>query len=348
MWPSQIKSQKLCRYRGMSKMILENMYTEWLRNHCEDSLDHIRLNVNEKNADNLLEKVVKNNGIAFVIYGEGENHPRDELNHVALLISRVKHGVEYVDCMANPFNQSQINFEEKCIKMCGRYGKPFVGSKKLFSYSESEEKYEFFPPQTAEQQFVGLYLEHPKHFFEEIEEFMEEYEKELIDQGMQKEAALDKAATEKQRMKKFAERYSYHGGGDCIFWAFHLATQLSKMGISAHKWFKRQTWFEEQDIMKAGAEILQYVTNQIFASLLRCQKSKLKRADDIKSLQAKNAKLAIIVEQQQKTIVNLEDSIREVEKKLVAAKNEISDLKQPPGLQPNQHDPSIQQKADIL
>lgn len=277
MWPSHMKSQQLGQYRGMSNMILANMYTEWLSNDCEDSLDHIRLNVNKTNADELLEAVVRDNGIAFVIYGEGENHPEDELFHVALLISREKHGVEYVDCMANAFNQSQLKFENKCSEICERYGKLFVGSDELFSYSKSEEEYAFFPPQTAEQQFVGLYQEYRDHFFEEIKEFMEEYEKKLIYQGMQKEAAMDKAAVEQQRMKKFAERYSYHEGGDCIFWAFHLATQLSKMDISAHDWFGTQTWFKEQNIMKAGAEILQYVTNKIFASLLRCQKSKLRQ-----------------------------------------------------------------------
>lgn len=71
MWPSQIKSQQLCTYRGMSKMKLANMYTEWLDNYCEDSLDHW-LNVNKTDADELLEAVVRDNGIAFVIYGKGK------------------------------------------------------------------------------------------------------------------------------------------------------------------------------------------------------------------------------------------------------------------------------------
>lgn len=256
MWPSQLKTQQLCQYRGMSGMIIANMYQEWIRNDCEDSLDHTRLNVNKANVHESIEAVVRDTGIAFVIYGKGENIPADELFHVALLISREKHGVEYVDCMANPFNQSQFIFENKCAEICRRYGKPFVGSDELFSYSESEQEYTYFPPQTAEQQFVGMFHKYPEYFFEDIKDF---------------------DAAEQQRMVRFAEKYSYHDGGDCIFWAFHIAIQLTKLDISAQEWFERQTWFKKHNELQAGAEILQYVTNKIFASLLRCQKSKLKQ-----------------------------------------------------------------------
>ena len=255
MWPSQLKLQHLSQYRGMSGMIIANMYEEWVDNDCENSLDHKRLNVNEPNMQEHLEAVVRDTGIAFVIYGAGKNRPANEIFHVALLISREKHGVEYVDCMANTYNQSQLIFENKCADICRRYNKQFVGTKKLFSYSESEQKYAYFPPQTAEQQFVRQYQQHSEHFFKEIKDF---------------------DAAEQQRIIQFAKTYGYHDGGDCIFWAFHVANQLTKLDISAYNWFRIQSWFKEQNIMKAGAAILQYVTNKIFGSLLRCQKSKLK------------------------------------------------------------------------
>ena len=75
-----------------------------------------------------------------------------------------------------------------------------------------------------------------------------------------------------------------------------------------------------------------------YASSILKRHIELKKAmeDEIKSLQAANAKcvrdgktLEKTVERQTKTIVNLEDTIGDVEKKLVAAEDEISDLKQP-------------------
>ena len=57
MWSSQLKAQQLCQYRGMSGMIIANMYEEWLRNDCEDSLDHIHINVNKANMHETIEGV---------------------------------------------------------------------------------------------------------------------------------------------------------------------------------------------------------------------------------------------------------------------------------------------------
>ena len=224
------------------------MYTEWIECNCGDFITRDSIHVNASNLHELLETFVQGHGIAFVVY-------EDELYHVALLMSRQKFGVEYVDCMANPQNLGQIKFEEKCRDLCAKHNIAFAGSQQLFSYRHDCQEYEFFPPQTAEQQFLGLYLQHKTHFHDKIKDFGE---------------------NEKQRMVQFAERYSTHEGGDCIFWAVHIAYHLQKLPISAHQWFRTHHWFAEQDIMKAGSYILQYVTNNIFKSLLRCQLSKIK------------------------------------------------------------------------
>ena len=237
----------------MNPVIIGHMYTEWLEKNCKDSLTHTELNVHMPNMHENLETVVKKDGTAFVIYGKGEYAPSDEVYHVALLISRKAHGVEYVDCMANPLNESQVMFENKCREMCRSCGKSFVGTNELFSYSKTAREYAHFPPQTAEQQFIGLYQHHPEYFYKEIEQF---------------------PLAEQERMILFAERYAHHDGGDCIFWAFHVATQMVELNLPARGWFQRQSWFVESDIMKQVPKC--NVTNEIFASLLRCQKRILK------------------------------------------------------------------------
>ena len=243
------------RYRGMGSFIIANMYEEWIDRDCDNFVNKITINVNAPNMHEHLEDIVKGGDeTAFVVYG-GKNAPEDEIFHIALLMIRRDFGVEYVDCMANPENPSQMKFEAKCRDLCRRYNKTFVSSDELFSYIPSEETYDFFPPQTAEQQFIGFYKVHRKYFHASIQKSSE---------------------NEQRRMIQFAERYGGHDGGDCVFWASHIAYHLQNDHISAYDWFRQQDWFNEPDIMRAGSYILKYVTNKIFESLLRCQKSKNK------------------------------------------------------------------------
>lgn len=240
-------------YRGMSALIIANMYEEWIDRDCDDFFYKVRLNVNAPDMHERLDSLIADGDeTAFVVYG-GKNAPEDEMFHIALLMNRPEF-VEYVDCMANPENPSQTKFEAKCRDLCKKYHRPFVGSDELFSYRPAKGMYAFFPPQTAEQQFVGSY-DDKEYFHKSIQKF---------------------SANEQQRMIQFAERYGGHEGGDCVFWASHVAYHLNRDGISAYDWFRQQDWFHETDIMKAGSHILKYVTNKIFESLLRCQKSNLR------------------------------------------------------------------------
>lgn len=278
MWTATEKLMKLSQYRSIDVastkvekrpaygLMIQNMYGEWLHSHCKDFVQKMDLNVNSPEFNDTLETFIKkDHGIAFIIYGEGQSAPEDELFHVALLINRAKYGVEYVDCMANPTNKSQVNFEKKCKRLSESYEKSFTGTNQIFLYLD-DERYVHFPPQTAEQQFVGLFHHHRDYFDSSI-------------------ANLE--PSERKRMETFAETYGLHEAGDCIFWANHIASQLSKHDISAKIWFSEQPWFRETHIMKAGAMILHYVTNNIFASLMRCQKSKLKSIQPTKKLNSK-------------------------------------------------------------
>lgn len=269
MWTASAKLMQLSEYRSVEVkrpaygLMLQNMYDEWLHSSCGDFVEKTDMNVNSPDFDKTLETFIKkDDDVAFVIYGKGPRAPEDELFHIALLINRTKYGVEYVDCMANPKNRAQVEFENKCKHICMSLQKSFTGTNQIFSYS-NEREYVHFPPQTAEQQFVGLFHYHRDYFDSSIANLQ---------------------PSERKRMEMFAETYGLHEAGDCIFWANHIASQLLKHDISAKNWFSEQPWFRERHIMKAGAMILHYVTNKIFASLMRCKKSKMKVIQPTKKL----------------------------------------------------------------
>ena len=279
MWTATEKLMKLSQYRSIDVastkvekrpaygLMIQNMYDEWIDSDCKDFVQKIDLNVNSPEFHDTLETFIKkDHGIAFIIYGEGQSAPEDELFHVALLINRAKYGVEYVDCMANPQNRAQVEFEYKVKSISESHKKSFTGTNQIFLYSDETEEYVHFPPQTVEQEFVGLFQYHRDGFDSNIANLQ---------------------PSERKRMEMFAETYGLHESGDCIFWANHIASQLLKHDISAKDWFSEQPWFRETHNMKAGAMILHYVTNKIFASLMRCKKSKMKPTQTTKKLNLK-------------------------------------------------------------
>lgn len=268
MWPSQAMLLQLCKYRSMNKVIIQNMYDEWLEKKCHSI--KVTLSVSSETLDKDIETFLENSdGFAFVEYQEPHIH-------VALLMSREAHGVEYVDCMASPKNEEQKKFESKCKDICKKIGKRFTGSEELFGgiLHPYDDTYVFSPPQAAEQQFVGYYNYSPHEFYKTIYMFEEK-------EGKWK-YYFD--TEEQDRMIFYAERYSAHDGGDCVFWASHVASEVQKLDVSAYDWFRKQDWFEihyptkrvYDDIFRVGSHVLKYVTTQIFESLLQCSKSSLK------------------------------------------------------------------------
>ena len=274
----------LRRYRGMDNEIIKGMYDEWLEMRCVNlTLKHggaVELNVHAEDvAERLMKFVQGSDAIAFVTYGSDDSPP-DEIYHVALLMIRQNHGVEYVDCMADPENTSRVTFEQRCSKLCKEVNKEFVGSNELFAYNKDTKEFDYHLPQCTQNVFVDLYyFEDGMYFFREIDIFIDKKRKDmkkLVEEGVFKVEFIEPILTrERGRMEMFAQRYGMHEGRDCIFWASHIASEVFYTDMPVMTWFDGHAWFNTKrniNIMEAGASIIQYITNAMFASLLQCRK----------------------------------------------------------------------------
>lgn len=176
--------------------------------------------------------------------------------HVALLVYQPSAGLQYVDCMANPHSEQQETMEFKLRQFAENAGIPFVGSVELYGYNSSTNQYSKEPPQAAEQQFIGLYRDHPDCFMSKISEWEPQDQAQIV---------------------QHAERYYMHSGGDCQFWAHHIAYAMISHGTSAREWFQGQTWWNEDGEIQRGALVTQYIARAVAEDILRCRRQRLSR-----------------------------------------------------------------------
>lgn len=232
----------------------DKLYEEWLTKRCELTMPINRIASNlgfinvKEGMDLDFSKLDK---LAFysVIYTE-------PWHHVALLLYRPHHPemntptLEYIDSMATSRPGPQGYFEFRAFHEAKKHNIRFLGAEDMYgNIDEFTGNYRNEPPQNIE----NLLANNPNR------SMVPSYRKSLEDYNQQE-------IPDEGRLQKYLESLVEYEGGDCTFWAHHIASQMVVNNISSPHWVFNFT----TEVAQTPTMITQYVLQNMMYSLGQC------------------------------------------------------------------------------
>lgn len=243
-----------------------DLYENWLSLDCEDVMfENLPVKKTEyviKSTDTIerIKDDFRDASIEALFYPVIYYNKEGKFVHHAACLR--KNGiVEYIDSMAIPDGEDQIQMEQKLKEAAEAVGLVYKGANVMYGGTVPDERYGIaykrFPPQSAENVFLGA----------------------LYQGGFDEHKDLLAYA-------KSLERYSE---GDCVMWAHLIARSMCKNSLSSEEWSKKfmgmaerdtrsRNLFHQNDVeLAVGLFASMYITRHLIKQLQRCSKLKLRK-----------------------------------------------------------------------
>ena len=243
-----------------------NLYDNWLKLDCDDTIfESLPIEIRPKTHGYVIKNMytVKTITAKFlaepgspsvfypVIYYAEDDEER--FVHYAACLRR-NGNIEYIDSMAIPDSQSQIDMEKKLKEAALAAGLGYKGADVMYGGIVPSHKYGVnylrFPPQSAEHVLLGT--------LSMVKEYPE--------------------------LLKYAKSLEKYEGSDCIMWAHLIARSMCKHSLTSEEWSKKLTETaitqkqSTQDVeLAVGLFASLYITKHLIKDLQRCTRRKLRK-----------------------------------------------------------------------
>lgn len=241
---------------GVSSSIpYDKLYAEWRSKKCARTMPIYRYGSKlgvihvEENMDLDFSKLPDALAFYVVVYSK-------PWYHVALLLYKPynpvmkKPTMEYIDSMASPGPSPQGYFEFRAHHEAKTHGILYLGTEYMYGYVDKfSGNYQMEPPQNIE----NFLANNPnRSMVSSYKESLVEYKQEEIpDDG---------------RLQKYLDALVSFDGGDCEFWAHHIASEMIVHDMSSRGWMTEFT----TEVAQTPTMITRYVIQNILYSLGQC------------------------------------------------------------------------------